>query len=301
MCQAWKEGYLYVLFAFFKLSFFTNSIMCLRQITECQGCYDLGHFTALCYAVKSSPAETENGSPCCPFVSEAAFQFGKEILFPPMSSPPRFKRFASPKTKNKPTVGRPQKFQKTLNENSSCEWNGFANCTGCLGFWQEYSKICCSRIWREQQKEKGKLWPSAGPQPAWSPCSQCTPPRPQSLFGWDWGSSGSKANMKQWTKAAPVSLNLTVCYPGTGIIWCLICRASYGIWLWSPGELRLLFRHTRNVCVIPQMGQQTAVGARSLMEWILDANQIFKWMYSVSGRTIPVVLQTCFYIKFWLL
>lgn len=164
MCQTWKEGYLYVLFAFFKLSFFTNSIMCLRQITECQGCYDLGHSTALCYTVKSSPAETENGSPCCPFVSEAAFQFGKEILFPPMSSPPRFKRFASPKTKNKPTVGRPQKFQKTLNENSSCEWNGFANCTGCLGFWQEYSKICCSRIWREQQKEKGKLWPSG-----WAP------------------------------------------------------------------------------------------------------------------------------------
>lgn len=107
--------------------------------------------------------------------------------------------------------------------------------------------------------------------------------------------------MKQRMRAAPVALNLTVCHPETGIIWCLICRASCGIWLWNPEELRLLFRHMRNVCVTPQMGQQTAVCARSLMEWILDANQIFKWMYSPSGRTIPVDLQTCFYIKFWLL
>lgn len=169
------------------------------------------------------------------------------------------------------------------------------------GFGKNTQKSAAQGSEGSSRKRRGSFGQAAGPQPAWSPCSQCTPPRPQSLFGWDWGSSGSKANMKQWTKAAPVSLNLTVCYPGTGIIWCLICRASYGIWLWSPGELRLLFRHTRNVCVIPQMGQQTAVGARSLMEWILDANQIFKWMYSVSGRTIPVVLQTCFYIKFWLL
>lgn len=77
------------------------------------------------------------------------------------------------------------------------------------------------------------------------------------------------------------------CLLPAGVGWGPALRATYGFWPWGPGEPSLLFRHTRNACILSQTGQQTLVGARSLMNWILDANQIFKLMFSLSGRTIP--------------
>ena len=71
--------------------------------------------------------------------------------------------------KNKCTVSWPLEFRRILNENSNWKWKGFANCswlfTGCLQFWQEYSKICCSSIQGSGRKWWGSLGPVAGPQP----------------------------------------------------------------------------------------------------------------------------------------